>query len=120
MHLDARGRERGVTPGWIEATGVFLGRAVTYFGAERRLGAITPEHIVDWIEWLRQVKTTRGRPLSEGSIRHHLNTLSKLYRRAQRRRYVAPQYNPVALLDPKEKPEIAASSTRCLEVPAQR
>ena len=116
-HLDARGRERGVTPGWIEATGVFLGRAVSYFGAERRLGAITPEHVVDWIEWLRQIKTARGTPLSEGSIRHHLNTLSKLYRRAQRRRYVAPEYNPVALLDPREKPEIARSATRCLEVP---
>jgi integrase len=43
--------------------------------------------------------------------------LSKLYRRAQRRCYVAPEYNPVALLDPREKPEIAPSSTRCLEVP---
>lgn len=115
-HIDARGREQ-VTPGWVEATGVFLGRAKDFFGKERRLGAITAEQVVEWLDWLRTVKTKRGTPLSEGSIRHHLNALSKLYRRAQRRGYVAPTYNPVALLDAKEKPAIAASSTRCLEVP---
>ena len=116
-HLDAPGRERGVTPGWLEATGVFLGRAVTFFGSDRRLGAISEERVLDWIEWLRQLKTSRGRPLSEGSIRHHPNTLSKLYARAQRRRYVAPGYNPVRQLSPEERPAVPETSTRCFEVP---
>lgn len=38
-HLAAKGREGVVTPGWVECGGVFLGRAVAYFGAERRLGS---------------------------------------------------------------------------------
>jgi integrase len=90
---------------------------VAFFGSERRLGAITTDHVLEWIDWLRQVKTPGGGTLSEGSVRHHLNALSNLYRRAQRRRYVAPEYNPVALLDPNEKPAAPPSETRCLEVP---
>lgn len=116
-HISACEREKGTTPRWVESTGVFLGRAVTYFGAERRLGAITPEHVVDWIECLRQVKTNRGRPMAEASVRHHLCALSKLYRRAARRRYVTPGYNPVRLLESGERPKLPRSETRCLEVP---
>jgi integrase len=116
-HITARERERGVTAGWVEAVAGFLGRAVTFFGPERRLGAITTDHVLGWIDWLRQVKTPGGGTLSEGSVRHHLGALSNLYRRAQRRRYVAPDYNPVSLLEAHEKPSPPASETRCFEVP---
>jgi hypothetical protein len=116
-HIAAREREPSVTPGWVAAVSGFLGRAVTFFGSERRLGAITTDHVLEWIDWLRLVKTPGGGTLSEGTVRHHLNALSNLYRRAQRRRYVGPDYNPVALLDAHEKPVGAPSETRCLEVP---
>ena len=85
-HITARERERGVTSSWIEAVSGFLGRAVAFFGPDRRLGAITTDHILEWIDWLRQVKTQGGGTWSEGSVRHHLNALGSLYRRAQRRR----------------------------------
>jgi integrase len=116
-HIAARGKDGHVTEGWVEAGGVFLGRAITFFGESRRLGAITPDHVLEWVECLRTVQTKRGRPLTEGSIRHHINALSSLYRRAQRRRYVAPGYNPVALLDRNEKPQAPKTETRFLEVP---
>jgi integrase len=116
-HITACEREQATTARWTGSTAVFLGRAVAYFGAERRLGAITPEHVVDWIEWLRHVKTNRGRPMAEASVRHHLVALSSLYRRAERRHHVASGYNPVRLLDARERPKLPPSETRCLEVP---
>ena len=116
-HIAAREKDGHVTEGWVEAGGVFLGRAVAFFGEARRLGAITPDHVLEWIENLRAMQTKRGRALTEGSIRHHINALSSLYRRAQRRRYVAPGYNPVALLDRDEKPQAPKTETRFLEVP---
>ena len=116
-HIAACEREKSTTARWVESSGVFLGRAVTFFGAERRLGAITAEDVVEWIEWLRQFETKRGRPMAEATVRHHLVALSKLYRRAQRKRYVGAGYNPVSLLDARERPKLPPSETRCLEVP---
>jgi integrase len=116
-HIAACEREKGTTARWVESSAVFLGRAVTFFGAERRLGAITTEDVVEWIEWLRQFKTKRGRPMAEATVRHHLVALSKVYRRAQRKRHVGAGYNPVSLLDARERPKLPPSETRCLEVP---
>ena len=116
-HLAAKEREGVVTPGWVECGGVFLGRAVAYFRAERRLGSIEVQDVVEWIQYLRQVRTAHDRPLSDGTIRHHLNSLSNLYRRAQRRKYVPLGYNPVALLDRGERPRLTRSTTPFLEVP---
>lgn len=98
-HITACEREQATTVRWTGSTAVFLGRAVAYSGAERRLGAVTPEHGVDWIEWLRQVKTNRGRPMAEASVRHHLVALSALY------------------LDVRERPKLPQSETRRLGVP---
>ena len=67
--------------------------------------------------YLREVRTIRDRALSDGTIRHHLNSLSNLYRRAQRRRHVPLGYNPVALLDRGERPRLKRSTTPFLEVP---
>ncbi len=116
-HLIAKDREGQVSADWNACAGVFLGRAVDFWGTERRLGSIEVEHVVDWIQYLRTVRTAHDRPLSDGTIRHHLNTLSNLYRRAQRRKYVAVGYNPVALLDRGERPRTPRSTTPFLEVP---
>jgi len=95
---------------------IFLGRAVAFFGAERRLGSLTADDVLAWLDHLRTLKV-RGKLLSEGSLRHHLNALSGLFRRAQRRRYVPQGFNPVALLERDERPCVARARTPWLEVP---
>ncbi len=117
-HLDAKEREGSVSSDWVKCAGVFLGRASAFFGAPRRLGSIEVQDVVDWIQWLRQVETPGGGHLSDGTIRHHLNAFSNLFRRAQRRKYVPLGYNPVALLERGERPPIPKTSTPFLEVPA--
>jgi integrase len=124
-HIAAKEREGVVTADWVECAGVFLGRAVAFFGAERRLGSIDVQDVVEWIQYLREVRVRRGRakdsperPLSDGTIRHHINALSNLFRRAQRRKYVPLGYNPVALLERGERPAIPKSKTPFLEVPS--
>jgi integrase len=104
---------------------MFLGRAVAFFGAERRLGSIDVQDVVEWIQFLREVRFRRSRakdsperPLSDGTIRHRINALSNLFRRAQRWKYVPIGYNPVALLERGERPAIPKSSTAFLEVPS--
>jgi integrase len=116
-HIAAKEREEVVAADWVACAGVFLGRAVTFFGAERRLGSLEVEDVVEWIQFLRQVRTAHDRPLSDGTIRHHLNALSNLYRRAQRWKHVPLGYNPVALLDRGERPRLTRSTTPFLEVP---
>lgn len=123
-HLAAKTRLGGASDMWIRSAGIFLGRAVHHFGTARRLATIGPDDVAGWVEWLRTVRTNRGRPapgqpgrpLSEGTIRHHINALSNLYRRSQRRGDVPHGYNPVALLDRAEKPQGGRSPTRFLEV----
>jgi integrase len=130
-HLAAKEREGVVTAEWVECAGVFLGRASAFFGEGRRLGSIEVQDVVDWIQYLREVRTPSrakadgsereakpGRALSDGTIRHHLNALSNLFRRAQRRKYVPIGYNPVALLERGERPPVPKSVTSFLEVPA--
>jgi integrase len=125
-HLEAKERKGAVTAEWMECAGVFLGRASAFFGEGRRLGSIEVQDVVDWIQYLREVRTHRkggapqtsvGRPLSDGTIRHHLNALSNLFPRAQRKKYVPLGYNPVALLERGERPPVPKSATPFLEVP---
>jgi integrase len=54
------------------------------------------------------------RTLTGGSVRHYLNALSNLYRRAQSEGYVQPGYNPVGAL--MEKPTPGRTEARWLEV----
>jgi integrase len=124
-HITAKEREGMVTADWVECAGIFLGRAVAFFGAERRLGSIDVQDVVEWIQFLREVRFRRSRakdsperPLSDGTIRHRINALSNLFRRAQRWKYVPIGYNPVALLERGERPAIPKSSTAFLEVPS--
>jgi hypothetical protein len=70
-YLSVRGQEL-VTHSWVAAHASFLGKAVTFFGAETKLGAVTVEDVVEFMAWLRRRPTPQGRPYSEQSIRHHL------------------------------------------------
>jgi integrase len=53
--------------------------------------------------------------MGDGNVRHHLNALSGLFRRAASEGYVPPGYNPVAAM--LEKPSGHPAEARWLEVP---
>jgi integrase len=123
LHLIAKKRAGAVTDSWLDATQQFLERAVAYFGAERELDTI---RVSDVRRWAAHLATTPARkPRKEGdlparvmtsaTIRHHLNALSNLYRRAMEDEVVSPGYNPVAAL--MEKPRRTEQEARWLEVP---
>jgi len=77
---------------------MMLKRAVTHFGALRRLDTIDVPAVQAWVNALADGKLTAGRRLSPGSQRHHLNALSSLYRRALAEE-VAARNPAAALLD---------------------
>lgn len=76
-----------------------LRAALEYFGAGRDPKTIEPEEVRAWSDALAS-----GGRRKPGTVRHYLNALSGLYRRAQEGLFVHPQYNPVAALI--EKPTI--------------
>lgn len=74
-----------------------LQMAVEFFGAERDPRTIEPDDVRSWSDEL-----AKGGKRKPGTVRHYLNALSGLYRRAKEGLYVEPGYNPVAAL--VEKP----------------
>jgi hypothetical protein len=66
-------------------------------------------------EWLQQQPNGRGATLRPGTVRHHLNALSNLYRRAASERRVPSGYNPVR--DMMDKPTARSREAKWLEVP---
>jgi hypothetical protein len=102
LHL-VRKREAGkVTTQTLAASQKHLERAVTYFGADRALDTIDVEDVAGWIAALRETRS-RGRAFSSSTIRHHLNSLSNLFRRAGAEKKVPLGYNPVVAL-PRSRP----------------
>lgn len=93
-----------------------LERACEFFGVDKPLTAITVTDVQDWATWLRaRFAGRQGRKaLSDQAVRHHLNSLSNLFKRAQSERKVPLGCNPVAAWDtkPKGRPQEA----RWLEV----
>lgn len=115
-YLSAKAEET-VTPSWVAAHAGFLAKAIVFFGSSIKLSAITPERVAEFVTWLRRQPTPQGSTYSEQSIRHHLYALSALYRKAQRKGWVARGVNPVSLLERHERPKIGRSNTSFLEVP---
>jgi integrase len=115
-HLVEKKRAGLVTDGWLGETERRLRAAVAFFGAGRPLAAIGVDDVHAWIAALRATSNGRRGRLSGGTIRHHLNALSNVYRRAQTERLVGPGYNPVAAL--LEKPAGRRHEARWLEPPA--
>ena len=107
-HLDAK-RDAGTsTTRWLKSSKLFLERAIEYFGKDRELSTIGVREVREWTVALQ------AEGLSGGTVRHHINTLSNLYRRAQAERCVTPGYNPVQAL--LEKPNAKREEARWLEV----
>jgi hypothetical protein len=89
-HLIATKRAGAVTDEWIAAAQLYLQRALDYFGTDRELSTITVAEVRQWMAHLQTLSNRRGGTLTGWSARHHLNQLSKLYRRAASEGYVAP------------------------------
>jgi integrase len=113
-HLIAKARAERTTARWLEQSEVYLERAVAHFGAGRDLASIGVADVRAWAEQLAVTPSQKGGSLGGGTVRHHLNILSNLYRRAQGEGYVPPGYNPVAAL--MEKPAAAREEARWLAV----
>src|SRR6266568_6177097 len=86
-----------------------LSRAFEHFGAARDLASITTADVRRWGEALKD------EGLSGGTVRHHLNALSNLYKRARAERVVPSGYDPVG--DLLEKPKARRMEAPWLEVP---
>jgi len=113
-HLIAKAKAGNATESWVAETEHCLARAIEHFGSERDVAAITAADVRRWTELLQSVPNGRGATLSGGTVRHHLNALSNLYRRAQAEGFVTPGFNPVAAL--LEKPSAQRHEARWLEV----
>jgi len=116
-HLVEKRKAGRVTTRWLAVAQLHLERAVSFLGTGRPLQSIGVRDVRALVEHLRTLEAGRGGTtrLSDSTVRHHLNTLSNLYRRAQAEACVPPGYNPVAAL--LEKPQAARSEARWLEVP---
>jgi integrase len=108
-HLEAKATSGKVTELWLELSELHLERAVKHFGAARDLASITTADVRRWSEQLQ------ASGLSGGTVRHHLNALSNLYRRARAEHAVPSGYDPVG--DLLEKPAARRVEARWLEVP---
>ncbi len=113
-HLIQKARGGGFTRQWLEETEHRLRRAIEFFGADRELGSIRVPDVQKYLVYVHGLANGRGGTLSGQSVRHHLNALSNLYRRAVAEAAVPPGYNPVAALI--EKPTARREEARWLEV----
>ena len=113
QHLEKKKKAGKVTRGWLGDSGMQLQRAVDFFGPDRDLRSITPQDGSEWASWLGTIQHGRGGTLGGGTIRHHLNTLSNLYRRAVSEGYAT--INPIQAM--LEKPTASREEAKWLEVP---
>lgn len=121
-HLIEKKKSRLWTDEWIAKTEKRLGDAMLYFEAAgaRDLTSIGVEDVQDWASVLASSEARRGnqkttRFRTPATVRHYLNALSNLYRRAGSEGYVPPGYNPVAAM--MEKPKGEPAESEWLEVP---
>ena len=113
-HLIAKAKAETTTQGWVAESEHYLQRALEFFGQHRPLDAITVADVRRWSEPLHTQSNGRGGTMSGGTVRHHLNCLSNLLRRAQAEGFVPPGFNPVAAM--MEKPRAKPLEARWLEV----
>ena len=115
LHLIAKKQSGRYTDAWIAAVEAYLRRVLEALGAERDPAAITVEDVRGLVARLRRLPNGRGSTMSDGNVRHHLNALSGLFRRAGAEGFVPPGYNPIGAM--LEKPIGRPQEARWLEVP---
>ncbi len=116
-HLVKKASAGKVTRRWLAENEHFFERAVAFFGVRRELSTITVDDVTRWANALLQTRPIgrRAKSMGSGTVRHHLNGLSNLYRRAQAEGYVVPGYNPVAAM--MDKPVAGRREAKWLEIP---
>ena len=115
MHLIAKKESGRFTDQHLAAVEKCLRRAVDFFGADRDLATVTVADVRGFTTHLQKLSNGRGGHISAASIRHHLNGLSNLYRRARAERVVPSGYDPVGDFD--EKPVPTRREAKWLEIP---
>jgi integrase len=114
-HLIEKAKSRrGFTEKWLGESEQRLGRAIDFFGADKDVASITLKDISRFRDHLSDIDSPRGGKLSDGTVRHHLNVLSNLFRQAQAESVVPSGYNPVASL--RDKPVASGREAHWLEV----
>lgn len=91
----------------------FLGGPVDPEAGRLDPNTVGVERVRALVAELRRLPNGRGGTMSEGNVRHYLNALSGVYRRAGSEGYVPPGFNPVGAL--LEKPVGRAVEARWLE-----
>jgi integrase len=91
-HLVKKAASGTCSDRWLVNTERYLTRFVAFVGADREVASFGVPDIERWVAVLRDAG------LSGGSIRHAINSVSNLYRRAQSEGRVTPGYNPVAAM----------------------
>ncbi len=114
LHLVAKKESSKFTDQHLAAAETCLTRAVAFFGADRDLATITVADVRAWTTQLQKQSNGRGGKMSAANVRHHLNSLSNLYRRARAERVVPSGYDPVGDFD--EKPTPARQEAKWLEI----
>ena len=113
-HLVKKAQAGKTTHDWNAMHELMLERAIDFLGADRALEAIRVSDVRAWAAHLATVKSHGGKCLSPGTVRHHLNALSNLSRRAQEAEVVPPGFNPVGAM--MDKPTGERREARWLEV----
>lgn len=113
-HLKKKAQSGEFSIQWLQSSEHHLRRAMDFFGAARDLASIGVRDVQRFTDHLKQVPSPRGGTLSKGTVRHHLNTLSNLFRRAQSEGVVPPGHNPVASM--MEKPRGETVEAKWLEI----
>ena len=115
LHLIAKAESKRYSVQWLAALEVYLRRVLDILGNEREPTSVTVEDVRRLVAELRRLPNGRGETMGDGNVRHHLNALSGVFKRAASEGYVPPGYNPVAAM--MEKPAGKAHEARWLEVP---
>lgn len=113
-HLVKKAQSGKFSDSWLVDSERMLTLAVKFFGADRDLATINVTDITDWARSLASRPNGRGGTLGGGAVRHHLNVLSNVYRRAQSEGCVPPGFNPCAALI--DKPSGKREEAKWLEV----
>ena len=115
-HIGQKSKAGSVTDGWISESRKKLDDASNFFGGDRDIATLTVDDVQQWVTWLRHKGGRCGnQSISGGTVRHYLNCLSNLYRRASAEGYVSPGFNPVSAM--MEKPVAVRREADWLEVP---
>ncbi len=104
-HLVLKAQSGKVTRSHVGELETRLQRAVEFFGADRDLESIRVADLGRYVEWLKRRPNRRGGTLGPGTVRHYLNALSNLYKRAASEGRVPPRHNPVRDMMDKPTPD---------------